>query len=177
MSRTIEQIQQSIITDFQAQPELAQANSTSTRAIWRLFTFVQASAILLLEQIIDVFKSDTENTIAKSIPNTANWITSKVYQFQYSATNPQIVQLIDYAPIYPVTDPTLRLITRCSVVSTISNKVIIKVAKGTTPTALSSGELASLQDYINTIGVAGINYLCLSTSSDKIYIVFSANIV
>ena len=57
MSRTVEQIQQSIITDFQAQPELAQANSTSTRAIWRLFTFVQASAILLLEQIIDIFKS------------------------------------------------------------------------------------------------------------------------
>ena len=77
---------------------------------------------------------------------------------------------MNYAPIYPVTDATLRLISRCSVVSTISNKVIIKVAKGVTPTALSSGELASLQDYINTIGVAGINYYCLSTNSDKIYI-------
>jgi len=170
MSRTIEQIQQSIITDFQAQPELAQANSTSTRALWRLFTFVQASAILLLEQIIDIFKSNTETSISQAIPNTANWLTAKVLEFQYSATNPQIIQLVNFAPIYPVIDASLRLISRCSVVSTTSNKVIIKVAKGTTPTALSSGELASLQDYVNTIGVAGVNYYCTSTASDKIYI-------
>lgn len=170
MARTIEQIQASIITDIQATPELAQANSTSKRAIWRLFAYVQASAILLLEQIIDVFTTENDIKISKAIPATASWLNAKVFEFQYSATNPQIVQLINFAPVYPVIDASLRLISRCSVVTTISNQVIIKVAKNEPPVALTTTELNSLQSYINNIGIVGVNYNCQSLISDKIYI-------
>lgn len=170
MARTIEQIQAGIIADIQATPELAQANSTSRRAIWRLFAYVQASAILLLEQIIDVFTAENDVKIANAIPATATWINAKVFEFQYSATNPQIVQLVNFAPVYPVIDPSLRLISRCSVVTTISNQVIIKVAKQNPPIALTSGELSSLQSYINQIGIIGVNYNCVSLTSDKIMI-------
>jgi len=170
MARTIEQIQAGIIADIQATPELAEANSTSRRAIWRLFTFVQASAILLLEQFIDVFIAENDVKISKAIPATASWINAKVLEFQYSATNPQIVQLVNFAPAYPVTDTSLRLITRCSVVTTIANKVIVKVAKREPPTALTSTELSSLQSYINNIGIIGVNYNCQSLPSDKLMI-------
>ena len=170
MARTIEQIQSEIIADIQATPELAEASSTSRRAIWRLFTFVQASAILLLEQLIDVFIAQNDVKISKAIPATASWINAKVLEFQYSATNPQIVQLVNFAPAYPVTDASLRLITRCAVVTTIANKVIIKVAKSEPPTALTSTELSSLQSYINNIGVVGVNYSCQSLTSDKLMI-------
>jgi hypothetical protein len=91
-------------------------------------------------------------------------------EFQYSATNPQIVQLVNFAPAYPVTDTSLRLITRCSVVTTISNQVIVKVAKSEPPTALNSTELSSLQSYINNIGIIGVNYNCQSLASDKLMI-------
>ena len=170
MARTIEQIQAGIIADIQATPELAEANSTSRRAIWRLFTFVQASAILLLEQIIDVFIAENDAKISKAIPATASWINSKVLEFQYSATNPQIVQLVNFAPAYPITDTSLRLISRCAVVTTISNQVIIKVAKNNPPTSLTSTELSSLQSYINNIGVVGVSYNCQSLPSDKLMI-------
>lgn len=170
MARSIEQIQSSIIKDIQATPELAQANSTSKRAIWRLFAFVQASAILLLEQIIDVFITENDVKISKAIPATASWLNAKVLDFQYSSTNPQIVQLVNFAPTYPVIDPSLRLISRCSVVTTLSNQVIIKVAKSEPPTALTSPELNSLQAYINNIGIVGVNYNCQSLTSDKLFI-------
>jgi hypothetical protein len=170
MARTIEQIQAGIIADIQATPELAEANSTSRRAIWRLFTFVQASAILLLEQIIDVFTAENDLKISKAIPATASWLNAKVFEFQYSATNPQIVQLVNFAPAYPVTDTSLRLITRCAVVTTIANQVIIKVAKSEPPTALTSTELSSLQSYINNIGIVGVSYNCQSLASDKLFI-------
>lgn len=170
MARTIEQIQAGIISDIQATPELAEANSTSRRAIWRLFAYVQASAILLLEQIIDVFKAENDLKISKAIPATASWINAKVFEFQYSATNPQIVQLINFAPVYPVIDPSLRLISRCSVVTTLSSQVIIKVAKQEPPIALTSTELNSLQSYINQIGIIGVNYNCQSLTSDKLFI-------
>jgi len=170
MARTIEQIQAGIIADIQATPELVEANSTSRRAIWRLFTFVQASAILLLEQIIDVFTAENDLKISKAIPATASWLNAKVFEFQYSATNPQIVQLVNFAPAYPVTDTSLRLITRCAVVTTIANQVIIKVAKSEPPTALTSTELSSLQSYINNIGIVGVSYNCQSLASDKLFI-------
>jgi hypothetical protein len=170
MARTIEQIQASIITEIQSTPELAEANSTSRRAIWRLFAYVQASAILLLEQIIDVFRAENDLKISKAIPATATWLNQKVLEFQYSATNPQIIQLVDLAPIYPVIDPNLRLITRCSVVTTISNQVNIKVAKSEPPVALTSNELSSLQSYVNNIGIVGVNYNCISLNADKLFI-------
>lgn len=170
MARTIEQIQSAIITDIQATPELAEANSTSKRAIWRLFAYVQASAILLLEQIIDTFITANELKISQGIPATASWLNSKVLEFQYSATNPQIVQLVNFVPVYPVVDKSLRLITRCSVVTTLSSQVIIKVAKNEPPVALTSTELSSLQSYINQIGVIGVNYNTQSLTSDKLYI-------
>lgn len=171
MARDLDTIQQGIIADVQAQPELATAlTSTSRRAIWRLITFVQASAILLLEQIIDVFKAENEIKISQAIPGTRTWLTKKVFEFQYSATNPQIIQLVNLAPVYPVIDESLRLITRCSVVSTISNVVIIKVAKNEPPEKLTTTELNSLQAYVDIIGVDGINYVCKSTAADEIYI-------
>lgn len=170
MARTIEQIQSAIITDIQATPELAEANSTSKRAIWRLFAYVQASAILLLEQIIDTFITANELKISQGIPATASWLNSKVLEFQYSATNPQIVQLVNFVPVYPVVDKSLRLITRCSVVTTLSSQVIVKVAKNDPPVALTSTELSSLQSYINQIGVIGVNYNTQSLTSDKLYI-------
>jgi hypothetical protein len=170
MARTIEQIQASIIANIQATPELAQANSTSTRAIWRLFSYVVAVSILLLEQIIDVFKSDNETYIGQAIPNTASWLTKKIFEFQYSATNPQIVQLTNLIPSYTVVDTSLQIITRCSVVTTISNNVTVKVAKSNPPVALTSGELGALQGYVNAIGVAGIQYNCVSQDADRVYI-------
>lgn len=171
MARSIEQIQANIILDVQAQPELSGTlTNNSRRAIWRLFTFVQASAILILEQIIDVFRAENEVVINQAIPATPSWISKKAFEFQYSAVTPQVIQLDNFYPVYPVIDANLRIVTRCSVQTTISNKVIIKTAKLEPPVALTSLELASLQSYINLIGIAGVNYVCFSTEADRVYI-------
>lgn len=170
MARTIEEIQGAIIADKEATPELAVYDSTSKRALWRLWCFVVASAILLVEQLLDIFTANNEAIAAAATPATPAWIAKKVLEFQYSATNPQVIQLIDLVPTYPVIATELRIITRCSVVTTLSNQVKIKVAKGTTPTALSADELSALQDYVNTIGVAGVTYLVESSEADKLFV-------
>lgn len=177
MARSLSEIQNSLISSFQAQPELAAANSTSRRAIWRLFTYVQAAGILVLEQIMDVFKAQIETQIAQAIPTTAAWISSKIFAFQYSTTNPQIINLINLVPSYPVVDNTLKIITRCSVTSTLSNRVLIKVAKSNPPEPLDNLELASLQNYINTIGSCGIQYLVSTAASDKISVEADINFI
>jgi hypothetical protein len=170
MARSVAEIQAAIIINVQADPNLAQAASTSQTAIWRLWTFVVATAIALLEQLQDVFKANVESTVALSAPQTPQWLQDKVFKFQYDATTPQVLQLIDLVPQYPIVDATKLIITRCSVKSTLSNKVLVKVAKSLTPEPLTSPELSALQTYVDTLGVAGIYYTCSSIDSDKIYI-------
>ena len=170
MARSIADIQKAIIADVQAQPELAAMNSTSKRAIWRLWTFVVAIAISLLEQIQDVFTSSVEATVALAAPQTAQWIQAKVFEFQYDATTPQVLQLINLVPQYPVINTDLRIVTRCSVKKNLNNSVLIKVAKSAVPEALITAEINALQSYINILGVTGIRYQVTSANSDKLYV-------
>lgn len=170
MARSINEIQQSIIATVQATPELAAASSTSKRAIWRLWTYVVAVAINFLEQLNDIFKAEVESIVSLAAPQTAQWLQDKVFKFQYSTTDPQIIQLIDLVPQYPTVNSALRIVSRCSVKKTIINTVLVKAAKETPPTPLDSLEIDALQSYIDIIGVAGINYVIESKDSDKLYI-------
>lgn len=174
MARSIALIQQQIIDNVQADPVLGpQLTSSSKRAIWRLMTFIVAASIGMVEQLIDIFKASVEATAAAAAPASFTWLQAQIFKFQYSVDSPQVVQFINFAPVYPVVDETLRIITRCSVTTTLSNTVLIKVAKGTIPGPLSAGEVTALNAYINPpngIGVAGINYIISSKESDKLYV-------
>lgn len=171
MARPVSTIKALMVTTFQAQPELAAANSVSKRSIWGLLLFVQATAINVLEQLMDLFYANVAATVALSAPSTPQWLQAQILKFQYSATVPQVIQLINFVPAYPIVDPTLLLISRCSVTTTaISNAVFIKVAKLSPPVVLLSPEIAALQSYVNTIGVAGINYTVTSANPDNLFV-------
>jgi hypothetical protein len=123
-----------------------------------------------LEQLQDAFMTDIEAVVASAAAASAKWVQAKMFEFQYSDTNPQVIALINTVPVYPVVDESLRIITACSVTSDISNVVAVKVAKGNPFQALASAELSSAQGYINTIGVAGIQYEVISLPPDNLYI-------
>lgn len=171
MARQILDIQQQMLDNIAADSTLGSLlTSTSKRAIYRLFTYIVAVAINALEQLIDIFTASVEATAAKAAPATAAWLQSQILKFQYSSTTPQVIQLIDFAPAYPVVDETLQIISRCSVTTNLSNNVIIKVATGEPPAALSSPQLSALQAYVNEIGIAGVIYNVTSEASDKLYV-------
>lgn len=171
MARQISEVQQQMLDNIAADTTLGPLlTSTSKRAIFRLFTYIVAVAINALEQLIDIFTLSVESTAAKAAPATPSWVQDQVLKFQYSATTPQVVQLIDFAPQYPTVDETLRIITRCSVTTNLSNSVLIKVATGEPPAALSAPQLSALQSYINQIGIAGVAYSVTSEISDKLFV-------
>ncbi|RYD57009.1 MAG: hypothetical protein EOP56_09385 [Sphingobacteriales bacterium] len=170
MARTIADIQNQIIANVEADSDLSGVNSPSKRALWRLWTYIVATAISVFEQILDIARADIEATVAAAPPATAAWVQQRMFEFQYDATTPQYVQLVDLVPQYTTVDESLRIITRCSVTKGFYNNVNIKLAKGDTPEPLTTDEKNAAQDYINTIGIAGINYLVNSTDSDKLYI-------
>ena len=170
MARSVEQINNEIIAKVESTAELSELTSSSRRSIWRLFAWVIAYIQSLFEQKTDLFKSEIETIVDYSVPNTASWLQQKAFKFQYDAVTPQVITLVDLVPTYPIVNEDLQIVSRCSVKADLSNNVKIKVAKSEPPVALTSGERSALQDYINVIGCAGINYLVSSGTSDKLYI-------
>jgi hypothetical protein len=171
MARQISEIQQQMLDNIAADTTLGTLlTSTSKRAIYRLFTYIVAVAINTLEQLIDIFTASVEEIASKAAPATSAWLQNQILKFQYSATTPQVIQLIDFAPAYPIVDETLRIISRCSVSTNLSSSVLIKVATGATPAALSAPQLSALQSYVSQIGIAGVNYSVTSDVSDKLYV-------
>lgn len=172
MARTAYQIYQSILIAKAAESDLSGLTSTSRRAIWSLWAYIIAGGQATFEQLLDLEKENIETIVLSAPAGNPYWVQQKMFEFQYDATTPQIVQLntSTFAYAYPTIDEALQIITRCSVNRQIYNTVQIKVAKGSTPASLSSGELSAAQDYINTIGVAGINYVVISLTADKMYI-------
>lgn len=182
MARTIATIEAQILAEKNAQAALNGLNSPSQTAIYVSWIFIQAVTINLFEQILDIYKSFVEDVASKSFTGSPKWIQDKVLKFQYDATNPQVTQLIDFVPSYPIINPNLRIITRCSVKTNALNQVLVKVAKQEPPVALNNTELASLTGYLSQggngtlsgygtgIGFAGISTTVQSFDSDKIFL-------
>jgi hypothetical protein len=168
MARTVNEIKAQMLAEKQAQSSLNALTSTSQTAFWNLYIYLVAVAINIFEQIMDLFKVDIEAVAAKSYPGSAKWIQAKVFEFQYSATTPQYVEMqSDFSLAYPIIDSSLRIVTRCSVNRLLNKTVLIKVAKSDPPTTLSAGELTALQAYVNDIGFVGIDYSLLSELPDR----------
>jgi hypothetical protein len=172
MARSIDQINNSILAAIAAETDLSGLTSTSRRAIYKLWSYIVAASQNNFEQLQELEIANIENIILTAPAGNPYWVQQKMFEFQYDATNPQIIQLntSTLAYSYDTIDEALQIITRCSVNRQIYNTVQIKVAKGTTPAALSGGELSAAQDYINTIGVAGINYVVISLAADKMFV-------
>lgn len=172
MARNIDQIQAQIISSIQADPVLSGASSPSKRAHWNLWARIMATAQNTEEQLNDAFITEVEAIAATASAGSFPWLQYKIFQFQYNATTPQVIQVTNGVAAYPVINPLYQIITRCSVTQGVFNTVNIKVAKGSTPQALASSELSALQSYLNPpngIGVGGINYNVSSTNPDQLY--------
>ncbi len=173
MSRTLTEIEDSILAAKAERTELDVYNSPSSTAIWRAWVFIFAFTIWTFEQILDLFKADLEQIAREAVPGTPAWLQKRALEFQYSDVpgNEQIVQVIDGRATYTTIDPTLRIITRAAVKETGNGRVLIKVTKDDGAgglTALSEVELSAFTDYINAVGFVGIPTDKISLFADRL---------
>lgn len=82
MAKTIEEIEQEIITAKEAQPALAVLTSTSKFSIWRLIVYVVATAIYTIHKLMDAHKKEVADTISKQKTHTEQWYAEKAKMFQ-----------------------------------------------------------------------------------------------
>jgi hypothetical protein len=175
MARSISTIQTEILAAKAAEASLAGLTSVSISAYFRAWSYIAAVAINLFEQLLDLFKAEVEAEVAKAVPSTGPWWLDKLLKFQYSATNPQVIQLVNFVPVYNVEDATLRIVTRAAVKMTASAQVVMKVAKGVTGSLgpLNASELAAISSYVDRIQPPGVNTSVISLNPDRLKLVMT----
>jgi len=83
MARTITKIQEDIITEKNNSPGLESLNSESKTAIWRVWTYITATAIWTLETLFDLHKKEVDHLILSKKPHSLLWYREKARAFQF----------------------------------------------------------------------------------------------
>ena len=165
MGRSIATIQAGIWASVLADTTLvAELTSTSTTAIWCLWTWVIATQMFVMEGLTDFAQLEVTNIIATQKPHSLQWYATKGLAFQYGAALPADTDV--YNPVAPAGDPSL--IVTFAVAVEISNRVRIKAATGTVGalSALSTPQLTAFSTYMGQIKDAGVKVLCTSGPGD-----------
>lgn len=170
MARTIATIIAEMDAAQAAESSLSALNSTSQTSIYKLWKSITATVINFIEQLWDIYKVDLETTVSKGAVGSESWLGDKVKKFQYSATVPQVLEIVDFSPAYKTVDTTLKIISRASVKTQTNKIATIKVATGEPPVALSALQLASLKGYLDKMEFAGVQLSTNSYDSDKFYL-------
>jgi hypothetical protein len=166
MARTVNQVYQQILAQKNSESSLSGLNSPSSVAIYNLWMYLTAVSIVLLEQVLDIYKSDIESKIAKAGAGTLPWIRDRILEFQSGYDASYSNGVISYA----ITDTTAQIISRCSVTQSPDKVVNIKVATLEPPQALSSGQLNELKYYAGYIQFAGTQLNVTSLNADQLYV-------
>lgn len=170
MARKIDDIILLMNAEQALHPTLTVLNSPSQTADYTLWKETIAAQLNLNEQLWDALRDEINLAISLAAPGTRQWVQAQVLKFQYSATNPQILQLINLVPTYPVIDSTLQIVTRCSVTTDLNKVFQIKVAQSDPPVAITGLPYSSLQGYLNNTMFDGVDFVLISGVADKLYV-------
>ena len=129
-----------------------------------------AQCLAIQSQLFDLYQTKITDIANSAVPTTDAWAQSEILKFQYSTSNPQAVQLVNLIPTYAVVDPTLRIISRCSVKTLGNGIVAVKVATGTPPQALGSAMKTALIAYCSIVFGGGVVIIITSLNPDLFYL-------
>jgi hypothetical protein len=169
MARSIATIQAEMAAARAASAELAGLSSPSATSIYRLLEFVQATSIWAFETILDRFRDEMADTIARAPAGTPAWYADQALLFQVG--EPLIV-LPSGKPGYEVVNPARRIVTRSTAKEASTGKLFLKVAKdgatAGTLAALSNEELVQVSGYMTALKFAGTRLEVVSRSADRL---------
>lgn len=165
MARSIEEIQNEIISFKDAQPELSGLSSTSRTAIWRLWTYVIATAIHFHERIYDTFISDVQTLISENPVGTPGWYVFQLYRFQEGS----ILQIVDGRVEYPFIDESKRIIARAAY-EQVEDILVLKAAKdiGGSIVPLDANQRSQVIGYLDKKRFAGTKIEFRSVNPDEV---------
>lgn len=182
MARTINQIYAAIIAEKNTmgtltglqptvdtvQDLLANVNSPSRVAEWRLWAFITAVALWTHETLWDLFSAEVDDRISKFRPGTLRWYQEQAFAFQY--TDLLVWNTTTRKYEYPTIDATKQVVSLCSVTEP-AGVVRIKVANlaNNVVSKLTDPQVDALNAYFRQIKYPG-PLVCVSYDADKLRI-------
>jgi hypothetical protein len=167
MARTIQEIQQGMFDSITANENLAGLTSISKVSIWRLFVFVVAFAIWVLENLFDTHKKEVEDIIGAKMPHRPSWYKTKAVAFQCG------FDLIEDTDKYDNTGFTEEVIEaskviKYSAVTKSGGQLFVKIATETAGvlSPISHEVKAAFDFYMDEITDCGVNYLVVNHLPD-----------
>lgn len=176
MARTITEIQNTMFTSIATDANLVSLNSTSRVAIYRLFVFVVASAIWLLEVLFDVHKSQIDTALYEQKSGTARWYRNMALSFQYGFDLLYDSDKFDNAGYTIDQIEASQIVKYCSVKESFeSNKLTIKVAgeNGDLLAPLTAPQLESFNEFMQEIKYAGVRLNIVNNPADKLVLIMA----
>lgn len=168
MARTITEVQNQIISAFQADANLAAMDSGSATAIWRLVTRVVAASIVALEVLYDAFVVEVSDVISIQKPHTKRWYQAKCLDYQHG------FDLVDGEDYYDNTGFEVDQIQDAKIIAQaaveeVDGLLIIKVNTEQTGELVPLGtpEYNAFSAYIGEVKDAGVKVLIRSANADK----------
>lgn len=176
MARTVQQIQQSIITVLVS--EMAAINIVIDPATWsrtnifRLLVTVFASCAFVLESIFDVHTNDTEEALRQQKAHTPRWYANKALAYQHGHS------LIPEDDIYDNTGLTDEQIEAAKIVKysavikqanqygVVYLRVKLATAQGSDLAPLNEEQLEGVKEYFQQIEDAGVLLVIESLPAD-----------
>lgn len=171
MARTVEQIQEEILTAKANEPILSDLDSTSKTSIFGNWIFIIAFCIHTLEVLFDFHKTEVDNKLLNLIPHTARWYRNKALAFQYgfdlledsdkfdnnNATDEQIEnsKIIKYSAVTEAED---------------ESRLIVKIAteNGEKLSPVTATKYDAFKAYINEIKDAGVKITIINYLPDRL---------
>ena len=172
MARTIEEIQGRILTAIASDQALStQLTSTSKVAVFRLFAYIIASSIWLLESIFDNHKKEIDTALYEQKSGTPRWYRNMSLAFQYGF---DLLEDSDKFDNTGYTDDQIeasKIIKYCSVKESIeSNRLTIKVAgeSGDALEPLDDTQITAFLQYMSEVKYAGVKLNVVNNPADKL---------
>jgi hypothetical protein len=166
MARTITEIQDDIINRITVTAGLSDLTSTSKVAVWRMWTYIMAVTVWALENLFDLHKNEVNTLINEKAPHSLRWYANKAKDFQYGS---ELVHEEDYYDNTNLSEDDLaeKKIIAFSAIVEQEKGLRLKVATILSGDleALSTGQLAAFEEYMNRIKDAGVNPLVIESRS------------
>lgn len=172
MARTITEIQTQILASVASDTTLSSSlTSTSATAIWRLWTYVVATAIWLHESAWDSFRVQILSDVANQKPHTLRWYRGKALSYQVGGVLKDGLDVYDNTGLTDTQISTAKIIKYASA-SENNGTVVVKVAKDAAGviTAPTVPELAGVTAYFQDIKDAGVTLVVRGVAADRLKI-------
>lgn len=171
MARSIQDIRTEMLRAKDNERALAELNSTSKVAVWRLWVYITAFVIHTLERIFDQHRKEISEQIRTQKIFSLPWYRDMALRFQYGFT---LVYERDYYDNTGKTDEEISQskIVKYAAISEIDNVLILKIAteKNGELQRINDDEETAFAHYMSRVKAAGVEIRIINAEPDLLSI-------